>query len=96
MRQTPIDEFVLDHERLIVPGTEDPDAVEDGFGRVRRGLVDENWGTLGEKAGAFVLVDSAGDYLLTGQYRSAELRAPLFKALRDLLDVIDPLPETKE
>jgi hypothetical protein len=92
MRQTPMAEFVLDTERLIVPGTEDPDAEEDGCGQVRRGLIDDYWGTLGHRAGGFTLVDSAGKYLMTGDYCRPELREPLFKALRDLLDMVDPLP----
>jgi hypothetical protein len=87
-----MDEFVIDPARPIVPGTEDPDAEEDGCGQVRRGLVDAYWGTLGQQAGGFTLVDSAGEYLMTGDYCRPELREPLFKALRDLLDQVDPLP----
>jgi hypothetical protein len=92
MRQTPMDEFVLDRERLIVPGTEDPTAVEDGCGQVRRGLVDEYWGNPTDAVGGFMLVDSAGKYIMAGNYCRPELREPLFRALRDLLDLVDPLP----
>lgn len=89
-----MDQFVIDPERLIVPGTEEPG--EPGCGQVRRGLVDDHWGDLGHAAGGFTLVDSAGEYLMTGEYCRPEMREPLFKALRDLLDMVDPLPAAPE
>jgi hypothetical protein len=95
MPQTPMAEFVIDPEQWWVPGTENPEAgIDEHPGQVRRGVLENSPGSPANTVGAFDLRDSTGETVMTGEYCRPELREPLFMALRDLLDLVDPLPAT--
>ncbi len=96
MRQTPMDEFVIDREQWWVPGTHNLDAGPgESAGQARRGLHPD------DAAGGFEVRDSKGNTIITGEYCRPgycrpDIREPLFGALRDVLDMVDPLPATPE
>ena len=88
MRQTPIDDLVLDGDDPFVPGT-----VHEDDGQMRRGLFvspDDD-----EQRAEYTLYDSHGEcvcsFNLCEPAADATFRQALLIALRDLLDRVDPV-----